>query len=64
VKEDDEGFLNDTVGRFQVDRRPCQDEVFARGQTRGWTSEHTWKNAGGADKDVAFVTYRLFCDRT
>jgi hypothetical protein len=62
VKEDDEGFFNDTVGTFAIDRRRCQSDVFSKGLARGWTSETRYEGGDG-DGDIAFVDYRLWCER-
>jgi hypothetical protein len=64
VKEDDEGIFNDTVGKFAIDRRRCASEVFATGATSGWTTVTRYLGDGAGDGDIAFVDYRLWCQRS
>lgn len=64
VREDDEGLGDDYVGSFEVDRRDCKAQVFDAGKTRGWTAPRTYLGDGGArDKDIAFVEYKIWCER-
>ena len=62
VMEDDEGLANDVTGSFEVDRRGCKD-VFASGKARGWSSPRTFQGNGTTNKDIAFVDYKLWCER-
>ncbi len=62
VMEDDEGFGNDRVGSFELDRRDCK-AVFDAGKDRGWSAPRTYRGDGARDKDIAFVEYKLWCER-
>jgi hypothetical protein len=57
IREDDEGFINDTVGSFVLDRGACRADVFAQGLPSGWTGV---KRHFG-DGDIAFVDVKFWC---
>ncbi|MGE0398805.1 MAG: hypothetical protein AB7T06_19005 [Kofleriaceae bacterium] len=62
IWEDDECFMglcnpDDFVGSFDMAREFCATDVFARGETSGWSEVHSATTAGSLTE----LMYRLWC---